>query len=211
MGKKVFITGTDTDVGKTVVSAGLCIVWPAHYWKPVQAGYDTGKSPNKHILPGTDSEIISRFIPAKNIYPSAYNLKKPLSPNQSAEKENVKVAIKNIKIPKSSSNLIIEGAGGALVPLNDREDMICLMQKVDCPVIVVARSSLGTLNHTFLTLSALRSKNIPVLGVIMVGAPHPLNKKDIEKRARVLLELPFLNKLSAKTLCPHFEKIKGLK
>ena len=235
-GKKIFITGTDTNVGKTVVSAGLCMIWPACYWKPVQAGYNkapllksqnlksvsetkgakkeqaleskAGKNLANFILPGTDNEVISQFIPTKNIYPSAYNLKQPLSPNQAAKLENTEVKIKNIKIPESSSNLIIEGAGGALVPLNDKEDMTCLMQKADCLVIVVARSSLGTLNHTFLTLSALKAKNIPVLGVIMVGDPHPLNKKDIQKRAPVLLELPFLKELSVKTLRPYFEKIK---
>ena len=215
--KKIFITGTDTDVGKTIVSAGLCMAWPAHYWKPIQAGYqsknftaDSGskKTVDSHIFPQTDNETISRFIPKENIYPSSYTLKEPLSPHQAAERENIHIHSKNIKMPHCPSNLIIEGAGGALVPFNSKEDMTDLMKQMNCPVIVVARSTLGTLNHTFLTLTVLRKKNIPVLGIVMVGPSHALNKKDIIKKAPVLLELPFLKSLSTQTLLPYFEKIK---
>ncbi len=202
-------------MGKTIVSAGFCLTWPAHYWKPIQAGYHSAESaevripvPKTKILPQTDNEVISQFIPEQNIHPSSYTLKKPLSPNQSAEMENIYIKNENIKVPDCSSNLIIEGAGGALVPFNDKEDITDLIKKINCPVIVVTRSVLGTLNHTFLTLSILKAKNISVLGVVMVGPPHPLNKRDIEKKAPVLLELPFLNKLSAKTLHLYFEKIK---
>ena len=216
--KKIFVTGTDTDIGKTIVSAGLCLTWPAHYWKPIQAGY-TAKpnSPseailNKNILPGTDNEVLSQFIPKQNIHPSSYTLKNPLSPNQAAKIEGINIQIEKINYPKCSSNLIIEGAGGALVPFNNKEDMTDLMKKMDCPVIIVAKSALGTLNHTFLTLSVLRAKKIPILGVIMVGPLHHNNKKDIEKtgKAPVLLELPFLENLSARTLKPYFKNIKTL-
>ena len=215
--KKLFITGTDTDVGKTIVSAGLCMTWPAHYWKPIQAGYSATTNtshPSEHVLTkknlaGTDNEVISRFIPEQNIYPSSYTLKNPLSPNQAAKIEGIYIQKEKINCPECSSNLIIEGAGGALVPFNEKEDMTDLMKKMDCPVIVVARSTLGTLNHTFLTLAVLRAKNIPVLGVIMVGPPHPDNKKDIEEKGNtsVLLELPIIESLSADTLkfyCKNF-------
>ena len=197
MMKKIFITGTDTDVGKTIVSAGFCMSWPAHYWKPIQAGY-----------PGTDNEVMSRFIPEQNIHPSSYTLKNPLSPNQAAKIEGINIQKEKINCPKCSANLIIEGAGGALVPFNEKEDMTDLMKKIDCPVIIVARSTLGTLNHTFLTLSALRAKKIPILGVIMVGPPHPNNKKDIEEKGKtsILLELPIIENLSAKILRSYFEK-----
>ncbi len=252
--KKIFITGTDTDVGKTIVSVGLCLTWPAHYWKPIQAGYHykedekslpppgasyrtthstlkykkTNKAnlkipilpkinkenetlsdlkENNHILPKTDNEVLSQFIPVKNIYPSAYTLKNPLSPNQAGNIENIYINSQNITLPKGPTRLVIEGAGGALVPFNDKEDMTNLMKKWDCPVIVVARSGLGTLNHTFLTLSALKVKKISVMGVIMVGPPHPLNKKDISAKAPVLLELPFLQTLSSETLISYFKKI----
>ena len=216
--KKIFITGTDTDVGKTIVSAGLCMTWPAHYWKPIQSGYQSTKAYdpsqsalniNQKILPGTDNEVMSRFIPEKNIFPSTYTLKEPLSPNQAAKIENINIEKEKIQIPNTNSNLIIEGAGGALVPFNDKEDMTNLIKEFNCPVIVVARSTLGTLNHTFLTLSILREKNISILGVIMVGPSHPGNKKDIEKigKVSVLLELPLIENLSADTLKSYFDKI----
>ena len=214
--KKIFITGTDTDVGKTIVSAGLCRAWPAHYWKPIQSGYQPIKAYNpsqpalnKNILPGTDNEVMSRFIPKEHIFPSVYTLKEPLSPNQAAEIEKIHIQKEKIQIPKTDSNLVIEGAGGSLVPFNEKEDMTDLMKHLDCPVIIVARSTLGTLNHTFLTLSALRKKNISILGVIMVGPSHPGNKKDIEAigKVSVLLELPLLDNLSADTLKSYFTKV----
>ena len=201
--KIIFITGTDTNIGKTVVSAGLCLTKPAHYWKPIQAGFD-----NSPILPQTDNAFMSRFIPPQHILPSTYTLKHPLSPNQAGRKENLHINMKNIKIPKTSAHLVIEGAGGALVPLNDKENMSDLMKKLKAPVIIVARSGLGTLNHTFLTLFALRAKKIPLLGVIMVGPFHKDNKRDIEKQGKipVLLELPWLKKLSRQTLCSYFDR-----
>ncbi len=209
--KIIFITGTDTDVGKTVVSAGLCRAWPAHYWKPVQAGFADPKKPGavSHILPQTDLSFVRRFIPPRHIYPSTYTLKRPLSPNQAGKKENIYLKMDQIKVPEGQANLVIEGAGGALVPLNDTKNMSDLMKKLNVPVLVVARSGLGTLNHTFLTLGALRAKKIPVLGVVMVGPPHKDNKRDIEKQGKikVLLELPLLNNLSPQSLEPYFTKL----
>lgn len=208
--KRVFVTGTDTDVGKTIVSAGLCMAWSAHYWKPIQAGYfDNISALDKNILPGTDNEIINRFIPEDHIYPSTYNLKKPLSPNQAAHKEGIKIDIEQIKCPKCAFPLVIEGAGGTLVPVNDKEDMTDIIKIMDCPAIVVARSTLGTLNHTLLTLSILRAKQIPILGVIMVGPFHLDNKTDIEKKGNipVLLELPILKNLSPEILKSYFSQL----
>ena len=203
--KKIFITGTDTDVGKTIVSTGLCLTWPAHYWKPIQSGSD----------PCTDSETLSRFIPKEHIHPSSYELKAPLSPNQASRQENIVIQKENIKSPSlpSSASLIIEGAGGLLVPINDQGDnMADLIKWLKAPVIITARSSLGTLNHSFLTLAALEARNIEVLGFVLVGPPHPLNKQDIEQIGKkpVLLELPFLKSLSKENLHSHFKKIKHL-
>jgi len=255
--KKVFVTGTDTDVGKTIVSAGLCLTWPAHYWKPIQSGYglklldntqkkkktnrtnddvsvkepltikstpcpikthSTESGSVKELLTikstpciiKTDGEVISQYIPKSHIYPSSYTLKKPLSPNQAASLEGISIQMDKIKEPSCSAPLIIEGAGGVLVPFNNKQDMTDLMKKFDCPVIIVSRSGLGTLNHTFLTLSCLKAKKIPVLGVIMVGLHHPMNKSDIQKKAPVLLELPILQDLSIKNLKKHFQKLQPL-
>lgn len=239
----IFVTGTDTDVGKTIVSAGLCLVWPAYYWKPVQAGRE----------PHTDSEVIAQFIPQSHIFPSAYVLNKAASPNQAAREENISLKKQNMLFshfqkthkPQNSDNnvtnrnatitllrerrsnplwgrdattpplrrVVIEGAGGSLVPFNDQgEDMSDLMQAEGAPVIITARSGLGTLNHTFLTLSALRAKKIPILGIIMVGPEHPNNKRDIERigKVPVLLELPILKKLSVENLRFHFNKLKPM-
>ena len=239
-GSVIFVTGTDTDVGKTIVSAGLCLVWPAYYWKPVQAGRQ----------PCTDSDVIARFIPPSHIYPSAYVLNKAVSPNQAARVENIQLKKQNmifshfqkthnlhsrdmdarnrgeVSSPGSGatkislpirrpleSKLVIEGAGGTLVPFNDQgENMSDLMKAEGAPVIITARSGLGTLNHTFLTLSALRAKNISILGVILVGPSHPDNKRDIERigKVSVLLELPILKKISVDNLKFHFNKLKSV-
>lgn len=200
--KSIFVTGTDTDVGKTIVSAGLCLSWPAHYWKPIQAGAE----------PCTDNETMAQFISKKDIYPSTYVLKKACSPNQAARTENISIE-KNVLINaygKKCSHLVIEGAGGLLVPFNEKENMLDLITYFGAPVIVVARSGLGTLNHSFLTLKALRASNVNILGIIMVGKPHQDNKRDIETIGNipVLLELPILKNLNKASLKEHFNKLK---
>ena len=200
--KSIFVTGTDTDVGKTIVSAGLCLSWPAHYWKPIQAGTD----------PHTDNEVMAQFIPKENIHPSTYVLKKFCSPNQAARIENISIE-KDVLVNayrKNCSRLVIEGAGGLFVPFNEEESMLDLIIQFGAPVIVVARSGLGTLNHSFLTLKALRANNVNILGIIMVGKLHPDNKRDIETIGNipVLLELPLLKTLNIESLENHFEKLK---
>ncbi len=197
---KIFVTGTDTGVGKTLVSAGLCLSYSAHYWKPIQAGTER-----------TDNEVLAQFIPKTHIHPSAFTLKNPLSPNQAAKLEGLTIEMEEINCPRSPAPLIIEGTGGALVPFNDKKDMTDLMKKFKAPVLIVARSTLGTLNHTFLTLSSLRAKQIPILGVVMIGPSHPLNKDSIEKigKTNVLMELPFLEKISKEILLSQFKNIKS--
>lgn len=197
--KKVFITGTDTEVGKTIVSLGLCLHWKADYWKPVQTGQPA------------DTDFIKKFLPKHKIYPSSYQFKLPLSPNQASFKENKTIDLKKIKIPKSSC-LIIEGIGGVFVPLNNKQTVLDLIKFLNCPVIVVARSGLGTLNHSLLTLEALKQRRIKTLGVILSGPPHKANKRDIEKWAKVpvILELNFLSSITKKTLLAQFKKLKEM-
>ena len=197
--KKVFITGTDTEIGKTVVSLGLCLHWEADYWKPIQTGQPT------------DTSFIKKFLPKDKIHASSYQFKEPLSPNQASFKENKKIDLKKIKPPKSSS-LIVEGIGGVYVPLNNKQTVLDLIEHVNYPVIVVARSVLGTLNHTLLTLTALKQRKIKTLGVILSGKPHPDNKKDIEKWSKVpvILELPFLKKITKKNLLKQFKKLDSI-
>ena len=207
---KIFVTGTDTDIGKTIVSAGLCLVWPSHYWKPIQSG----------TYPTTDKDIVAQFLPKSHIYPSAYVLKKPASPNQAARVENKKLIKTKMLFSRFQKQyllpppkrLIIEGAGGLLVPFNNKENIRDLILAEKADVILVARSSLGTLNHTFLTLEALRAKNIRVLGVILVGPLHVDNKRDIKAIGKVpiLLELPILKKITKRNLKKYFMRLKAM-
>jgi dethiobiotin synthase len=169
-----FVTGTDTGVGKTVVSAILCSGMQADYWKPVQTGTNESR----------DSEFLKDF--SKTIFPEAYKLREPLSPHAAARLENVDISLEKIvaACPSTTGSLIVEGAGGVLVPLNEHHLMIDLIQKIELPAIVVSRSTLGTINHTLLTLEALRNRQISIAGIVMVGPANPQNRDALEKYGR---------------------------
>ena len=187
---KIFITGTDTNVGKTLVSSWIALHTGFSYFKPIQTG----------TRDGSDSFEVQKLSDTK-IYPESYAYKEPLSPHLAAKLENAIIDIEKIVLPEVN-NLIIEGAGGVLVPINDKYLMVDLIKKLGAPVIIVARTTLGTINHTLLSLESLRSRNIAVLGVIMNGEKNPQNSKDIEVlgRTSVLAELPKLESLSMNTL-----------
>ena len=187
---KIFITGTDTNVGKTLVSSWIALHTGFSYFKPIQTG----------TRDGSDSFEVQKLSDTK-IYPESYAYKEPLSPHLAAKLENAIIGIEKIVLPEVN-NLIIEGAGGVLVPINDKYLMVDLIKKLGAPVIIVARTTLGTINHTLLSLESLRSRNIAVLGVIMNGEKNPQNSKDIEVlgRTSVLAELPKLESLSMNTL-----------
>ena len=197
--KAYFITGTDTGVGKTLVSAGLCLHFKSSYWKPIQTGRPR------------DTDFIKQFLPKSQIYPSCYELKKPLSPNQAGEKENIQINLKNISAPQSPF-LIVEGLGGVYVPLNNKNHLMDLMKHLAFPLIVVARSGLGTLNHTLLTIEALKKRNLKIAGIILSGHKNYKNKRDIEKwtLTPVLLEIPPLKKITKKSLISAFKNLKKL-
>ena len=192
-----FVAGTGTDVGKTLVSLGLCLHFKADYWKPIQTG-----------RPG-DADFIKKFLPKNRIHPSTYEFKHPLSPNQAGEKEGVSIDLKKIIVPQSHF-LIVEGIGGVYVPLNKTNHLMDLIKKINWPLIIVAHSGLGTLNHSLLTLSALKSQDLKVAGVILSGPIHPENKRDIEKwgGSPVLLEIPPLSKITKPQLLNLFKNVK---
>ena len=187
---KIFITGTDTNVGKTLISSWIALHTRFSYFKPIQTG----------TRDGSDSFEVQKLSDTK-IYPEGYAYKEPLSPHLAAKLENDMIDIEKIILPEAS-NLIIEGAGGVLVPINDTYLMVDLIKKLGAPVILVARTTLGTINHTLLSLEALRSQNIPVLGVIMNGEKNPQNSNSIELygRTSVLVEFPKLDSVSMNTL-----------
>jgi dethiobiotin synthetase len=168
--KKIIVTGIGTDIGKTLVSAVLVEGLSAEYWKPVQSG----------TIQGSDSEIIRRLAPkVKNIHPETYLLKAPLSPHAAAELDSVTIELDAIKPPEHKHTLIIEGAGGLLVPLNNHQLMIDLFKKLNAPVVLVSRHYLGSINHTLLSIEALRAREIPILGIIFNGDRNLASQKAI--------------------------------
>lgn len=159
--KRFFITGIGTNVGKTVVAAILTEALEADYWKPIQAG----------DLDNSDSIEIKRLISNKKtkIYPETYRLSNPLSPHAAAKYDSVEIDINKITIPITDNHLIIEGAGGLMVPLNEEKLMIDLIQQLKVEVILVSKHYLGSINHTLLSIEILKSRNIPIRGIIFNG------------------------------------------
>ena len=161
---RLFVTGTDTGVGKSYVAALLTVGLEAAYWKPVQSGADT------------DADWVRRVtgLPAERVLPETYRLRAPLSPHEAARREGVQIEMSRFVLPVQK-RLIVEGVGGVMVPLDDRHLMVDLMVALGLPVLVVARSELGTINHTLLTLDQLRRRGCPLLGVVVNGPPNPAN------------------------------------
>ncbi len=171
--EKFFVTGTDTDVGKTVVSAMLMSGLDATYWKPIQAGLDEE----------TDTEFVQRVSEAEDhrIIPERYRLQTPMSPHGAADIDGLSISLSDFRLPDHKTpHLIIEGAGGLIVPVNWKDTVIDLIRLFEVPVVLVARSSLGTLNHTLLSVQALKERRIPIFAIILNGEPHPHNKKTLE-------------------------------
>jgi dethiobiotin synthetase len=202
MPERFFITGTDTGVGKTVVSALLCAALDAYYWKPIQTG----------TREGTDSRTVARIAerPRAKMLPESYRLSPPVSPHLAAQKAGVRIDFDKIRMPVIGvkENLIVEGAGGALVPINDSQLMTDLMKHVALPVLLVTRTTLGTINHTLLSLAALRTARLTVRGVIMAGKLNADNRKAIEHygRTKVVGVVPPLKKLNRSSLLEAFYK-----
>jgi dethiobiotin synthetase len=202
MPSRFFITGTDTSVGKTVVSALLCAALDAIYWKPIQTG----------TREGTDRGTVMRLarLPQSRTIPEAYRFAPPVSPHLAARRAGVRIDLRKIRMPRiaAGENLIAEGAGGALVPINSTQFMTDLMRQLKLPVLLVARTSLGTINHTLLSLAALRAARLEIRGVIMVGKPNRENRKAIEHygRIEVVGVVPFLKKVDRKALLEVFHR-----
>jgi malonyl-CoA O-methyltransferase len=182
----VFVTGTDTGVGKTVVSAAAVRAWGGSYWKPAQTGLADGDD---------DTATVTQLaaLPPFRVAPPAYALRAPLSPAAAAALEGVAIDFERLAaVPPLPEPLIVEGAGGVLVPLDGERLMIDLMARLALPVLLVARSTLGTINHSLLSLAALRARGLPIAGIVMSGPPNPGNHAALEHygRVRILAELP---------------------
>ncbi len=172
---KLFITGIGTDVGKTVASAIVTQALEADYWKPIQAG----------DLDHSDADKVKALVSNKQsqFHPNAYALKTPASPHHAATLDGIVLDIKKIQEPLTINHLVIEGAGGILVPLNDTDSIIDLIQK-DHKVVVVSRHYLGSINHTLLTFEALKNRNISVAGIIFSGDENQATESIILKKTK---------------------------
>lgn len=187
-----FITGTDTGVGKTLVSAILTYVLRGCYWKPIQSGA-------KDELPDLERVKQLTQLASAHFYPSRYVLQAPLSPDQAAALEQIHIDLDECVLPMTEKPLLVEGAGGIYVPLNEQQVMLDLIKKLALPVIIVARGTLGTINHTLLTIEGLRQHHIPIHGVVFNGQLNPANQKAIEKwgKVRTLFHIPVFDTIDA--------------
>jgi dethiobiotin synthetase len=189
------VTGTDTNIGKTIFCAGLCGFLGARYWKPVQAGLDGP----------TDSEVVAEFS-GMEIVPEAWRLKLAASPHQAAAEEGVAIDPDALTPPEGP--VVIEGAGGLMVPLTETTLFIDVFARWRIPVILCARTRLGTINHTLLSIEAIRAREIPLLGVAFIGDVHEENERIITEIGKVkrLGRLPVIEPLTPGRLAGVFSK-----
>jgi dethiobiotin synthetase len=197
-----FVTGTDTGVGKTVLSALLVAALDAVYWKPVQTG----------ATEGTDRDSVGLWaeIPVERLLPERYCFDPPVSPHLAAREAGVRISLDSFEFPAAPAGRtwIVEGAGGAMVPLNERDLMFDLMRHVGLPIVVAARTGLGTINHTLLTLAALRGAQLKIRGVVLIGAENLENRRAIEHYGdiRVIGHIPVLERIHRAALLDVFSK-----
>lgn len=170
--RKIFVTGIGTDVGKTIVAAVLTEALQADYWKPIQCG----------SLELTDTERVKRLVDSKQsfFHPEAYRLRTPASPHHAADVEDKKIHWGRLKVPETENTLVIEGAGGILVPINYKgETMLDMAKNWDLEVVIVSRNYLGSINHTLLTIKVLQESGVKVLGIIFNGETNASSEEVI--------------------------------
>ena len=190
------MTGTDTGIGKTVFAAALAVALDATYWKPIQSGLDGEES---------DSDT-ARRLGVTRVLPEIYRLTMPLSPHRAAEIDGVTIDPARLTLPETEGRLVIEGAGGLLVPVTRSLLFVDLFARWRAPVVLVARTGLGTINHSLLSIEALRARNIPMLGIAFVGEANDDSEATITAFAGVkrLGRLPWLGPTDATNLAAAF-------
>jgi dethiobiotin synthetase len=181
--RRLFVTGIGTNVGKTVISAILTQKLQADYWKPIQAG----------DLNNTDSMKVSQWVDntISTIHPEAYRLTQPMSPHTAAERDGININLKDIISAETTRNLIIEGAGGLMVPLNKNDLVVDMISHFQAEAVLVSRHYLGSINHTILSIEALRSRNIPITGIIFNGDDN----RDTESIIKSVCAVPILGRI----------------
>ncbi|KPG02223.1 dethiobiotin synthetase [Rhodopseudomonas sp. AAP120] len=198
MSARIIVTGTDTGVGKTVFAAALAGALDADYWKPVQAGLDDGTD--------RDSVLQLSGLPEARLLPEAYRLNTPASPHLAAELDGITIDPERLVLPRTERPLVIEGAGGLLVPLTRTLLTIDVFARWQAPVVLCARTTLGTINHTLLSVEALRARHIPLLGIAFIGDENAESERVIGdfSGAKRLGRLPHLLTLDAAALRAAF-------
>lgn len=203
--RRLFITGTDTGIGKTVVAAMLTLGLRARYWKPVQSGLDEE----------TDTQFVKRVTGLPDTYfaNERFRLTAALSPHASAAMDGIEIHLSDFTLPPATAEgrLVVEGAGGLMVPLNSTQLMIDLIDYLGLPAVLVARTSLGTINHTLLSIEQLRQRSIPIAGVIMNGPENALNREAIEHYGKipVIGMVKPLDAINSNTLRDMFDNVFG--
>lgn len=192
------VTGTDTGIGKTRFAAALAGALDGYYWKPIQAGLDEP----------TDSEIVASLsgLPAGRILPESHSLKSPLSPHRAAQLDGITIDPATLTPPDADRPLVIEGAGGVLVPLNDTTLFADIFARWQIPVILCARTALGTINHSLLAIEALRTRAITILGIAFIGDANEDNEATIARLGKVkrLGRLPWIDPMTPEMLHRKF-------
>ena len=190
---RLIVAGTDTNIGKTVLAAAIAAATGAAYWKPIQSG----------TAQGLDADVASG-LGVRTIYPEAFRLTEPLSPHRAAELDGITIESAALKLPEGP--LVVEGAGGVHVPV--RRDLLFadLFVSWQLPVVLAARTTLGTINHSLLSIEALRTRRVPILGIAFIGDPNSDNEATIAALGGVrrLGRLPWLDPLDAETLARAF-------
>jgi len=196
--KQFIIAGIGTEIGKTVVSAILTAGLKADYWKPVQSG---------DIATG-DAYWIRKWVPSATIHPSTYALTQPLSPHSAAEIDGITIELEKFKVP-TDQNLIIELAGGIMVPLNDHETNLDLIKKLDIPIILVSKNYLGSINHTLLSYEILKQQGIQIAGIVLNGPENPSGEKFILNHTGLplVLRVNTENELNEAVIASYADKI----
>jgi dethiobiotin synthase len=203
-GRRVFVTGTDTGVGKTVVAACLVRLFGARYWKPLQTGLAEDEGDTAAVM-----QLAS--LSPDRVWAPRFSLQAPLSPEAAGRREDVSIKLDDFVLPDGDGALVVEGAGGVLVPLGNGAVMADLMRRFELPVVLVARSTLGTINHSLLSIEALRVRDIALCGVVLVGPPSQENADAIAQYGHtpILAHIPWLNDMTASavaSLVCEFEK-----
>jgi dethiobiotin synthetase len=204
--KDIFVSGTDTNVGKTLLSALLVAALDGIYWKPIQTG----------AAEGTDRQTVIKLaeIPEAQTIPESYCFDPPVSPHLAAGASGVKIDLARIRVPaKVDKPVIAEGAGGILVPINDAESVLDLARHLGFPIVIAARAALGTINHTLLTVRALRCAKMSIKGVVMIGNRNKENERSVAEFGAVPVVgwIPWLDKIDRETLLRVFRSNFDLK